>query len=187
MPNLPLAFSEILAGGLFVAAAVTGDSLADIVNGAVSTKPLPGSSGAAATFAGAATNTIASSGAAAANPASLPAGIATFDGKPVAAWIKPVLDYARSHGWKGTVTSGYRSDAEQTAIYNSGVRPAAVPKSLGGAGSNHEGDAFPSGAVDVSDAAQLSSIIQGSPFAKLLVWAGSKDPVHFSHPHGGGY
>jgi hypothetical protein len=42
-----------------------------------------------------------------------------FDGKPVAAWIAPALAYARQHGWKGTVNSGFRSFAEQTRIYNS--------------------------------------------------------------------
>lgn len=108
-------------------------------------------------------------------------------GKPVAEWIVPILQYAWNHGWRGTVTSGYRSDAEQTAIYDSGVRPAAVPKSLGGSGSNHEGNAFPAGAVDVASASELSAILEKSPYANLLVYAGAKDPVHFSHPHDGSY
>lgn len=109
-------------------------------------------------------------------------GLAHFDDKPVAAWIAPILAYAQAHGWKGSVESGYRSKAEQERIYNSGVRPAAVPGT-----SNHEGTEFPRGAVDVSEAQQLSSILQHSPYAKALVYAGSKDPVHFSHPHDGGY
>jgi hypothetical protein len=107
-------------------------------------------------------------------------GVANFEGTPVAAWIKPELQYARAHGWKGTVNSGVRSFAEQTAIYNSGRRPAAKPGT-----SNHEGTQFPRGAVDVTDAQTLARILRrkGSP----LVWAGGKDPVHFSHPHAGGY
>lgn len=109
-------------------------------------------------------------------------GLSTFTGKPVAAWIAPILAYARAHGWGGAVTSGYRSYAQQKAIYDSGVRPAAVPGS-----SNHEMTAFPGGAVDVSNASQLSAILQRSPYAKTLVWAGAKDPVHFSHPHNGSY
>jgi hypothetical protein len=109
-------------------------------------------------------------------------GLTQFGGKTVAAWIAPILQYARAHGWSGTVTSGYRSYAEQKAIYDSGVRPAAVPGT-----SNHEMTAFPGGAVDVSNAQQLSSILQRSPYAQQLVWAGSKDPVHFSHPHNGSY
>lgn len=109
-------------------------------------------------------------------------GVTTFDGKKVAAWIKPVLAYARQHGWTGNVQSGVRSLAEQTRIYNSGVRPAAKPGT-----SNHEMTAFPGGAVDVSNAAQLAAIIKVSPYAGKLVWAGAKDPVHFSHPHNGSY
>jgi hypothetical protein len=80
------------------------------------------------------------------------------------------------------VTSGYRSRAEQARIYNSGVRPAARPGT-----SNHEGTQFPRGAIDVSDAAALARILGRSPYRNRLRWAGSKDPVHFSHPHNGGY
>jgi hypothetical protein len=39
----------------------------------------------------------------------------------------------------------------------------------------------------VSDAQTLSRILRGSKYAHLLVWAGGKDPVHFSHPHNGSY
>lgn len=109
-------------------------------------------------------------------------GLANFEGTKVAAWIKPYLVYARQHGWKGTVNSGYRSYAEQKRIYESGVRPAAVPGT-----SNHEGTSFPRGAVDVSEAEQLSQILQKKPGGSALKWAGSKDPVHFSHPHNGSY
>ena len=109
-------------------------------------------------------------------------GVANFEGSPVAAWIKPILDYARQKGWKGGINSGYRSYADQTRIYNSGVRPAARPGT-----SNHEFTAFPGGAIDVSDAETLSNILRNSPYRDTLVWAGSKDPVHFSHPHNGSY
>lgn len=113
--------------------------------------------------------------------------LVTFDGKQVAGWIAPILQRARATGlWKGTVSSGYRSDAEQTRIYNSGVRPAAKPKSEGGSGSNHEGAMFPLGAVDVSDAPGLAAALKKLGVDKLQ-YAGSKDPVHFSHPHDGGY
>jgi hypothetical protein len=71
-------------------------------------------------------------------------GVAKFEGKQVADWIAPILRYARKQGWKGSVNSGYRSKAEQTRIYNSGVRPAAKPGT-----SNHEFAGFPGGAVDV--------------------------------------
>jgi len=108
-------------------------------------------------------------------------GTINFDGKPVAAWIGKALQQARAAGWKGTVNSGYRSVAEQRRIYNSGVRPAARPGQ-----SNHNFTAFPGGAVDVTDAQQLASILKRLGNTQL-VWAGGKDPVHFSHPHNGGY
>lgn len=108
-------------------------------------------------------------------------GVANFEGKQVAAWIAPILRAARQAGWKGSVSSGYRSVAEQRRIYNSGVRPAAKPGQ-----SNHNFTGFPGGAVDVTDAPQLAAILNRLGIKKLK-WAGAKDPVHFSHPHGGSY
>jgi hypothetical protein len=116
------------------------------------------------------------------NPGRIASGTAKFDGKIVAAWIKPALKYARQHGWNGTVNSGFRSYADQKRIWDSGVRPAARPGH-----SNHEGSEFPRGAVDVSDAEQLARILERSPWRNRLVWAGAKDPVHFSFPHNGSY
>lgn len=109
-------------------------------------------------------------------------GTVLFGGKTVAAWIAPALQAARQNGWKGAVTSGYRSFADQTRIYNSGVRPAAKPGT-----SNHEGTTFPRGAVDVTDPQGLSRALQNTPYARKLQWAGGKDPVHFSHPENGHY
>lgn len=114
-------------------------------------------------------------------------GLVEFDGKPVAAWDGYVLNYARDHGWTGGLTEGYRTDKQQTGIYNSGVRPAAVPKSLGGGGSNHSVKVFPGGAADVTKPEELAAILAKSPYRALLQWAGSKDPPHFSHPHNGSY
>ncbi|HSC21792.1 MAG TPA: hypothetical protein VLC07_08685, partial [Solirubrobacterales bacterium] len=110
-------------------------------------------------------------------------GLMTIDGKPVAEWIAKILIAARKAGVEFTVSSGYRSEAEQAAIYNSGVRPAAVPGT-----SHHEGKAFPSGAVDISPGAEaLAAWLGHSRYAQTLIYAGAKDPVHFSHPYGGGY
>lgn len=114
-------------------------------------------------------------------------GSLPFDNTQVAAWIQPVLKYARQHGWSGSVTSGYRSVAEQTKLYQdmlAGRRAGPVGKP---GQSNHNFTAFPGGAVDVSNPAQLSAILMRSKYANLLVWAGAKDQWHFSHPHNGGY
>ena len=109
-------------------------------------------------------------------------GTKVFEGTRIAGWIVPILQYARQHGWTGQINSGFRTYAEQKAIWDSGVRPAARPGQ-----SNHEGANFPRGAVDVSNAEQLSEILLQSPYATTLVFAGSVDPVHFSHPHDGSY
>lgn len=131
---------------------------------------------ASTAVAAATTSTSSASG----TPTGTPAGLATFDGKKVAKWIIPWLQYGEGKGWHGSVTSGYRSYAAQAAIYNSGVRPAAKPGQ-----SNHQGTAYPSGAVDVTQAAVLGRILSAAH--SPLVWAGAKDPVHFSHPHNGSY
>lgn len=110
-------------------------------------------------------------------------GLTTYDGKQVAAWIAPILSCAKSHGWSGTVNSGYRSYADQVRVCATGVQPCAAPGT-----SHHQGTAYPNGAVDVSEAAQLSGILaSGACNARGLVWAGAKDPVHFSVPSAGGY
>lgn len=120
--------------------------------------------------------------------------------RPIARWIVPYLSWAASASrgggggrgparrgagagrWTGVVTSGYRSLAEQKRIWASGVRPAARPGS-----SNHEGASFPRGAVDVTKAPELAAVLASRPGKHLLKFAGAKDPVHFSYPHGGSY
>jgi len=62
-------------------------------------------------------------------------GLGRFDGLPVAKWIIPEARYARAHGWRGRITSGYRSHAHNVAqgrLYRS----------------EHEGTAYPHGAID---------------------------------------
>lgn len=112
-------------------------------------------------------------------------GLVHIDGKPVAAWIGHILQYVEkvTNGKvKPEVESGYRSEAEQRRIYDSGVRPAAKPGS-----SKHELKAFPGGAVDLKNAAEVAKVIARSPYAHLLVYAGAKDSVHLSHPVNGTY
>jgi hypothetical protein len=108
-------------------------------------------------------------------------GLLTYDGKVVAAWIVPILKYARTRGWRGHVTSGYRSAGDQARI-------DAGPHYGGNTThSEHMLAKFPDGAVDVSDYQTLAIVLSRSPYRGVLVWAGGKDVVHFSHPHNGGY
>lgn len=185
-PALP-SFAQGAAGALQVLQGSTGapgakarfnldDALKALTPKTATLSSTRGQQGATPSAAGSKGSTAAPSS------VKMPKGTAKFEGKTVAAWIAPILAYAREHGWKGQVNSGFRTYAEQKRIWDSGVRPAAKPGQ-----SNHEGSDWPRGAVDVSDPATLNRILSNSPYAKKLVWAGDKDPVHFSHPHNGSY
>lgn len=179
---MPLAFALLGVAVLFVVSGLKGGTIADAFAGRL-TNPLDPAGPAPLDLSGATDtgNAIADQLAGTGQGLNV-VGVGQFDGHPVALWIIPILKYARSRGWHGAVNSGYRTKAEQTRICATGVRPCATPGT-----SNHEKKVFPGGAVDVSDAAQLSQILMASPYRSVLVWAGAKDPVHFSHPHGGSY
>jgi hypothetical protein len=90
--------------------------------------------------------------------------------------VLKALAFARAHGWTGSVTSGFRSDAEQVRIWNAGIRPAAKPRALGGPGSNHSlGQA-----VDVSDIPGFARAMAMMPPNQRLYSRVPGDPVHFS-------
>ncbi len=104
-------------------------------------------------------------------------GLATFDGKLVAAWIAPVLRWARANGWKGQVTSGYRTKEQQAAACANTTGPCAEPGR-----SNHQKVRYPGGAVDVTDYETLARLVPQypgpGPTLKHATFA--NDPVHFS-------
>lgn len=116
----------------------------------------------------------------------VPKGLVMFDGKHVAAWIVPSLKYARQHGWKGVVTSGYRSDAEQTKIgteYAKRIgKTVAEVYPHGLLASNHTKTNWPGGAVDVTDAPGLARALKGWRHEPKLIWGNAviDDGVHFS-------
>jgi hypothetical protein len=115
-----------------------------------------------------------------------PAGVGSFDGMPVDKWIIPILAWATRHGWHGSVTSGYRSRAEQEALY---ANPQGYPVAAPGT-SNHEKVAYPGGAVDVTSPEQLAAVLSRYPRRPNLVWGGPVigDAPHFSatgHARGG--
>jgi hypothetical protein len=107
-------------------------------------------------------------------------GLGTFDGRPVANWIVPILNWARSHGWSGHITSGYRDPGQ--VVHSSIVAPQGH--------SNHNFTAYPGGAIDVgspedrADGSALASVLAGAPpiGGRRLVWGGPTigDWGHFS-------
>jgi hypothetical protein len=89
--------------------------------------------------------------------------------------VADAVSYARSHGWHGVVTSGYRTYAQQAALYQRylhGGPLAAKP----GTSSHELGQA-----VDVTDYQTFGRIMAKAPsFERLYNRLGAADPVHFS-------
>lgn len=89
--------------------------------------------------------------------------------------VKAALAWARSHGWTGGVNSGFRSRAEQAALYaaylNGTGNLAAPPGS-----SNHEGGE----AIDVSDTEGFARAMASAPPGARLFRRVPGEPWHFS-------
>jgi peptidoglycan hydrolase-like protein with peptidoglycan-binding domain len=108
-------------------------------------------------------------------------GVATFDGKPVAAWLKPYLVWARNNGWQGTLNSGWRDPAYSEQLCRNMCGAPSCPGRCAGRTSNHAGSVRPAGAVDVSDYARFGELMRRCPLQPRIHNAlGARDPVHFS-------
>lgn len=96
--------------------------------------------------------------------------------KPIADWIVAVLEWAYLHGWRGTVTSGYRTFYEQAQLNAAGAFSARAGLS------NHETTKYPGGAVDVTEPSALISVLRSYPGSMKLIGGvlGAVDPEHFS-------
>lgn len=108
-------------------------------------------------------------------------GVATFDGRPVAAWLKPYLDWARQNGWRGTLNSGFRDPAYSEKLCMSMCGAPSCPGRCAGRASNHAGSSNPAGAIDVSDYVTFAQLMRRCPYSPRIFNAlGAQDPVHFS-------
>ena len=108
-------------------------------------------------------------------------GVAMFDGRPVAAWLKPYLDWARQNGWKGTLNSGFRDPVYSEKLCMSMCGAPSCPGRCAGRASNHAGNSNPSGAIDVSDYVTFGQLMRRCPYSPRIFNAlGAQDPVHFS-------
>jgi len=108
-------------------------------------------------------------------------GVKLFDGRPCAAWLVPYLDWAREHGWDGTLVSGWRDPVySEKLCYNMCGQPSC-PGKCAGRSSNHSGTYRPKGAVDVSYYWEFGQLMKRCPISPRLYNAlGARDPVHFS-------
>jgi hypothetical protein len=189
--QLVIGFVALIGAALLLTSAVTDASFADVISGkagaafrsneaassssssssgATGSAAAQGSAGAAASLAGISTSPGPVAG------SSIPLASWNPLRKPIADWIIPVLQWASQHGWTGTVTSGYRSEAEQAAINAEGLFSAPAGSS------NHETTTYPGGAVDVTDPSQLISVLKGYTGVDKLIGGvlGAVDPEHFS-------
>lgn len=109
-------------------------------------------------------------------------GIAYFDGKPVAAWFIPHLEFARRHGWSGILVSGWRSGPYSRHLCLSMCGAPRCPGRCAGMSSNHTRSGYGQGAIDVSDYTTFARLMARSdaPSPRIFNALGSQDPVHFS-------
>jgi hypothetical protein len=108
-------------------------------------------------------------------------GVTTFDGRPVAAWMQPYLEFARENGWRGTLTSGFRDPAHSEQLCFQMCGAPSCPGRCAGKASNHAGSTKPRGALDVSDFARFGQLMQRCPHQPRIFNAlGAQDPIHFS-------
>jgi Rv2525c-like, glycoside hydrolase-like domain len=108
------------------------------------------------------------------------AGVATFDGKAVAAWMKPYLDWAREQGWQGTLSSGWRDPAYSESLCMGICHAAKCPGRCAGRSSNHVGRVKPSGAIDVTHYEEFGRLMQHCPYSPRIFNDLPADRVHFS-------
>lgn len=84
------------------------------------------------------------------------------------------LAWARSHGWTGSVTSGFRDPAKQLQLWNNrGNNP--FPVAPPGSSSHEKGQA-----IDVSDPAGFGRAMATAPPNARLYSKVPGDPIHFS-------
>jgi hypothetical protein len=108
------------------------------------------------------------------------AGVANFDNKQVAAWMVPHLEWARAHGWKGSVISGYRTPEYSEHVCRGICGAPSCPGRCAGRSSNHSGRVAPRGAVDVSDCFTFAELMKRCPHQPRIFNNLPNDRPHFS-------
>lgn len=185
------AFGTLVLAVLFLDAGITGRSLAEVVRGELSRGR------GLASFAGISIPDIqlAASPNAQASPtttsydtppgAGSAQGTASFDGKTVAAVAIPYLEFARAHGWRGTVTSGYRTPEYSESLCRNMCGAPSCPGRCAGRSSNHSGTSRTHFAIDVSDESTFGQLMARPDAPQPKIFNNlPADRIHFS-PTGG--
>lgn len=85
------------------------------------------------------------------------------------------LGWARSHGWGGSITSGFRSSAQQAALYAAYLRGEGNLAAPPGSSSHEQG-----AAVDVSDYYGFAAAMASAPPGSRLFARVPGEPWHYS-------
>lgn len=166
-------FAMLTAGTLLVYSGWNNSSIADTLKGLSTRHGGPGDTGFTSLLMGAAPGT---GGTGPVSAKGTPRGLTMFDGQPVCKWIADELTWARKHGWKGRLESGYRSKQHQAEVCATGVKPCAEPGK-----SNHQGKRFPKCAADVTNPEELDEVLSKKPGRRLKYTGRSiGDTPHFS-------
>jgi len=108
------------------------------------------------------------------------AGVATFDGKPVAAWLKPYLDWARAHGWQGQLNSGYRTPEYSEHLCYGMCGAPRCPGTCAGRTSHHSIRVKPGGSIDVTDHIKFGELMRQCPYSPRIFNNLPDDRIHYS-------
>ena len=112
------------------------------------------------------------------------AGVSTFDGLPVAAWMVPYLEWARAHGWQGRLNSGYRTPEYSEHLCIGICGATRCPGRCAGRTSNHCGRVKPQGSLDVSDYTRFGELMKRCPHEPRIFNNLPADRVHYSSTGG---
>jgi hypothetical protein len=108
------------------------------------------------------------------------AGVAMFDGRPVAAWLNPYLVWARQHGWEGTLNSGWRDPVHSEHLCKVKCGAPRCAGTCAGRTSNHSGRIKPAGAIDVTHQEVFAQLMRKCPLQPRICNDLPNDKVHFS-------
>lgn len=107
-------------------------------------------------------------------------GVGRFDGKPCAYWMIKYLKWARAHGWRGQLVSGWRSPEHSEKLCYDMCGKPTCPGRCAGRYSRHSQKRQPNGAIDVSDYIKFAEVIAHCPYNPRIFNALPRDRVHFS-------
>lgn len=108
-------------------------------------------------------------------------GLAVYDGVTVAAWFIPYLAFARAHGWRGRLTSGYRTPEYSEHLCYEMCGAASCAGRCAGRASHHSQKRKPEGSIDVTDSAKFGDLMAICPLEPRIFNAlAPRDVVHFS-------